>query len=145
MLKRTSTSLALVALLTFTACNNQSDAKQADELKQIELLQTEVMDLHDEGMKHTMAIRRLTTRTQELADSLTNLQQDATAFVSAHQLLDSATQEMNTWMHAYDMSLENKSNTEKLQYLQSEKAKMTSIKELMEQSVQKAKTLLNEQ
>ncbi|QEH40597.1 hypothetical protein [Chitinophaga sp. XS-30] len=147
MYKRMTRILPVAAIFTLAACQGNTSSQTAansDSLL-VDSLQTEVISLHDEGMTYTMAIRRLTARTAEVADSLEGKKADATAYRSANALLDSANREMNTWMHTFDLTQEGKTLEEKKAYLEAEKKKMTDIKALMEKSVQEAKALLKEE
>lgn len=147
MYKRMTRFLPVAAIFALAACQgntNSQTAANSDSLL-VDSLQTEVISLHDEGMALTMAIRRLTARTAEIADSLDSKKADATAYRSANALLDSANNAMNTWMHGFDLTQEGKTLEEKKAYLEAEKKKMTDIKALMEKSVQEAKALLKEE
>ncbi len=66
------------------------------------------------------------------------------AFHNAGAQLDSANNAMNNWMHAYEMDLSAKDNAQKKAYLESEKEKISTVKDLMLKSISDAKTLLKE-
>lgn len=139
--------LPVAAIFALAACqgNTSTQTTANNDSLLVDSLQTEVIALHDEGMTFTMAIRRLTARTKEVADSLESKKANADAYKAANVLLDSANNEMNTWMHSFDMHQEGKTLQEKKIYLEAEKKKMTEIKALMERSVKEAKVLLKEE
>lgn len=139
--------LPVAAIFALAACQgNTSTQTTADsDSLMVDSLKAEVMNLHDEGMAYTMAIRRLTTRSKEVADSLDSKKADATAYKASASLLDSANNAMNDWMHSFDFKMEGKTMAEKKTYLEEEKKKMTEVKALMERSVNEAKALLKEE
>ena len=139
--------LPVAAIFALAACqgNTSTQTTANNDSLLVDSLRTEVIALHDEGMTFTMAIRRLTARTKEVADSLESKKANADAYKAANVLLDSANKEMNTWMHSFDLKQEGKTLEEKKTYLEAEKKKMTDIKALMERSVKEAKVLLKEE
>lgn len=139
--------LPVAAILALAACQgNTSSQKTANsDSLLVDSLKAEVIALHDEGMTYTMAIRRLTARTKEVADSLEGKKANADAYKAATTLLDSANNAMNTWMHGFDFDMKDKTIEAKKTYLEEEKKKMTEVKALMERSVKEAKTLLKEE
>lgn len=139
--------LPVAAIFALAACQGNTNSKTAADSDSllVDSLKAEVIALHDEGMAYTMAIRRLTTRTTEVADSLEGKKANADAYKAATALLDSANNAMNTWMHGFDFSMEGKTIEAKKTYLEEEKKKMTEVKALMERSVKEAKVLLKEE
>lgn len=148
MYKHITRILPVAAMIALAACqggtSTQSAAAAADSL-QIDSLSQEVMAVHDEGMTKMMVIRRLKTRVTEITDSLGKIKKDTTAYAAAGTLLDSANNAMNTWMHAYDLQMEGKTTQEKKTYLESEKKKISDVRELMLKSIADAKSLLKEE
>lgn len=143
-------TLPVAAALFIAACNSggnsaRQDAAAVQDSLAIDSLSTEVMAIHDEGMAKMMVIRRLRTRVAEITDSLGKKKGDTTAWHTAGSLLDSANNAMNEWMHGYDMEMTGKDNTQKKAYLESEKQKISTVKDLMLKSIDEAKILLKEQ
>ncbi len=140
--------LPLAAIIALAACKGQTKTKDAaanaDSLF-VDSLSQAVMNVHDEGMGKMMTIRRLKTRITEVSDSLQKKKAATDVYKAAAQLLDSANNAMNTWMHGYDMKMESKNTQEKKAYLESEMQKISAVKDLMQKSIQEAKTLLKEQ
>lgn len=146
MLKHIVRVLPVAALIALAACQGNAPANQAaitDSLT-VDSLSKQVMAVHDEAMAKMMVMRRLKTRTTELADSLTKIAGDAAPYTAAATQLDSANNAMNNWMHAYDMMLEGKTIAEKKAYLEAEKKKIDDVKALMTGSIDNAKKLLGE-
>jgi len=147
MYKHIFRMLPVAAQIALAACQGGAPAGNtaaiADSLR-IDTLSQEVMDIHDEGMAKMMVIRRLKGRVTEVTDSLARVKKDTAAFSAAGLLLDSANAAMNTWMHGYDMKMEGKSTEEKKAYLESEKQKISEVKDLMLKSIDDAKALLKE-
>jgi len=142
-------TLPVAAALFLTACQggntNSQDATAVQDSLAIDSLSTEVMAIHDEGMAKMMVIRRLRTRVTEVTDSLSKAKADTAVYHTAGALLDSANSAMNAWMHGYDMELADKDNAQKKAYLESEKKKISEVKDLMLKSIDGAKALLKEQ
>lgn len=148
MYKHIFRMLPIAALIALAACQGGAPAGNsaavADSLK-IDTLSQQVMDIHDEGMAKMMVIRRLKTRVTEMADSIGKTSKASNPYVAAGIQLDSANNAMNTWMHSYDMKMEGKTTEEKKAYLESEKKKISEVKELMLKSIEDAKRLLKEE
>ena len=103
------------------------------------------MTVHDEGMAKMMTIRRLKERVIQVKDSLAAKKGDTTAYFVTANLLDSATNAMNSWMTGYDMELKDKTAPEKKAYLEAERKKIADVQDLMSNSIKGAKTLLKEE
>lgn len=145
LLTRILPAAAAIALVSCQGGNtNTNTAVLADSLA-IDSLSAVVMTIHDEGMAKMMTIRRLKERVVAVKDSLATKKGDTTAYFVTANLLDSATNAMNSWMTGYDMELKDKTTPEKKAYLEAEKKKIADVQDLMSSSIKGAKTLLKEE
>ncbi len=140
--------LPIAAVIALVACQGGNTSNNTAALKdslEIDSLSAVVMTVHDEGMAKMMTIRRLKERVIQVKDSLAAKKGDTTAYFVTANLLDSATNAMNSWMTGYDMELKDKTAPEKKAYLEAERKKIADVQDLMSNSIKGAKTLLKEE
>lgn len=142
-------SLTIVALSI--GCNDKSNNSGKKELTATaDSLYKVVLKGHDEGMVGWMKIEDVKTKVQHLLDSINKLPQQAQAGAATlkENLSNSATElqtaysSMEKWME--EMNLDSASNNVELRikYLTDEAAKVSVMKEAINNSLKKAESLL---
>jgi len=141
--------------ILITACNdnasNTTDRKNGytTVLKTKEdSLYHDVEEGHNAGMAKVGKLRKNMDEVQRRLDSVNKLpakKVDASYKQSLTDLqkdLNDANNEMNTWMDGFKPDSAAGNHDQRIQYLQSEKEKVTAVKEHMTSSLQKADSLL---
>lgn len=111
-------------------------------------LYQEVIEGHDIGMARIGRLRKYVGQVQQRQDSIGKLpaaQQDKQylqALASLKDELINADQGMNTWMDAFKPDSAKGNESLRLQYLGSEKVKVTQVKEQILNSLHRADSLL---
>lgn len=103
-------------------------------------LYDQVMDIHDEIMPRVEDIYQLKKQLQEKVSSTTNL--DANTKLELEQVivqLDSADHSMMDWMHTFRPLPDSVDQEKARAYLESEIEKIKKVRELMNESIEKAK------
>ena len=145
-------SLGIVVITGLVACNN--DGKDKDSSKALKAkadsLYTQLLNEHEEGMKGWMKIEGRQKQIKTLTDSIEKLPSKAQQSLDvlkaklneAKTELDDAYKLMDDWMT--EMNLDSAvNNTElRIEYLTGEKMKGSKITELINNSLQKADSLL---
>lgn len=156
-------TICLTAFLLLTACGQEQEQKQeppAPEPVQKELpekdsiqLATEqvyqdVMEIHDRSMEKMPEIRRLS---RQLNDSIENtgvnpMEQEETINRYRNYLKDltDADYAMRQWMRQFSKGGEELSREEKLAYLASEKQKIETVDQRVDEAIQGAREGLRE-
>lgn len=150
----------VVALLisSFTiavlACNNsKNENSHSNEVKtKADSLMQEVEDGHNIGMAKMGRLTRAEQATRRLLDSIDKLPAKAkqaaqplrTRLDSLQKDLSYAESAMNKWMNEFNMDSAVNNAGERIKYLQSEKLKVSKVKEAILNSLQKADSVLNE-
>jgi hypothetical protein len=132
--------ILLAIVVSFLGCNKQSD-------KNLDLIQNEVMAIHDEVMPKMGDILNLK---EKLNKQLTNTDSTKAEYVIIKSKIDSlksqlvdADNQMMDWMNEYNVDTLMAINEEEgMKYLQAEKQKLTLIKAKTNQSIEAAKLFL---
>jgi len=141
--------------ILFTACNdnasNTTDRKNGytTTLKTKEdSLYHDVEEGHNAGMAKVGKLRKNMDEVQHQLDSINKLPAKKVNAAYKQSLTDlqkdlnDANNEMNTWMDGFKPDSATGKPDQRIQYLQSEKEKITAVKEHMTSSLQKADSLL---
>lgn len=149
----------LPVILIFTAlvaCNDQSAddaaANRKDGYTKVannkeDSLYNEVIEGHDVGMARMGKLRKYSGSVQQALDSIAKLPASAAntnlkqALQELHTELQQAQQGMNAWMETFNPDSASGDKTVRIQYLESEKIKVTVVKERILNSLQKADSL----
>ncbi len=136
---------ALLALsASIVACNNaataEAESTEEQSVNQVEAVKAEVMVLHDKTMAQMGKMGQLTTKLKAALPEAT----DSSAFYNAINDLTQAKDSMMDWMRNFQNPDEmGGSEEEKIEYLNSEKAKMQDISDYTDRSIEKAKEVLS--
>jgi hypothetical protein len=107
------------------------------------------MQGHDAGMAKLGKLRKNIDEVKHQLDSINKLPAKKVDASYKKQLLDlqqdlnNANNEMNTWMDNFKIDSAANNHQLRIQYLQSEKEKVTAVKEHMLSSLQKADSLIH--
>ncbi len=146
-------SLAVIISLGITACNNNgnnnNNTKEPLQAK-ADTLYNELIKEHNEGMSGWMKIEDMKKKISDIIDSITALPLKDMSYVEAYKTrLAGATEEltnaynkMDAWMSTMnlDSSLDNLEL--RIKYLSEEKQRASEITALVNNSLQKADSLL---
>ncbi len=153
MHKRIKLFIAIATLFTI-ACNDQAtdtprkNAYSDKPVSKADSLRHEVMEGHDVGMAKTGQLKKYMIQVKQQLDSLGKLpakQQDKPyqqALVDLHQALQNADKGMSTWMEEYKDDTLKDNETLRIQYLESEKVKVNTVKTRILESLSRADSLL---
>lgn len=144
-------------VLCLFACNDSKTGHGGHEQNnvpktQADSLMKEVEDGHNVGMAKMGRLTRAEQATRRLLDSIEKLPAKARqATIPLKAKLDSlqkdlsyAESAMNKWMNEFNMDSAINNAEERINYLQSEKLKVSKVKEAILGSLQKADSLLKE-
>lgn len=107
-------------------------------------LYDQVMDIHDEIMPRSEDIYKLKKELQEKLASSTGLaSEEKQELELAIAQLDSADQSMMDWMHLFKPLPDSADQEKARAYLESEMERIKKVKELMNESIEKAKAVKN--
>lgn len=121
----------MLIFATVTACNKSEDKQK--------VMIDEVMAIHDEVMPKMDDIMTL----KSSLDSAIKVSPDSVKAKQLYSALDSADNQMMDWMQAYNPDqVKGKSEEEVTKYYADEKAKISSVKELTNKSIEEAKGFL---
>jgi hypothetical protein len=144
----------VIATLSAIACNDEAtdtprqNAYSDQPVSKADSLRQEVMEGHDVGMAKIIHIRRYIAQIQLKLDSLNKLpakQQDKQyqqTLITLHEALQNADKGMSTWMDKYKDDTLKDNETLRIQYLESEKVKVNTVKTQILESLQRADSLL---
>jgi hypothetical protein len=136
-MKRTFAFLLVVGLFS---CGKNKDKQASDPVTDDpnKVLYNQVMDIHDEVMPRMEDIVRLKRELKERVEKSSDLVPEKRKEIEQKILqLDSAGKAMMTWMN--DFRPEEYTGEGLREYLESEKERVTKVKELMLEAIQKAK------
>jgi hypothetical protein len=136
----------LFALIFLAACgktaehsDHDHDSAEADGESPNEALYNQVMDVHDEVMPRMEDIYTLKKNLQEqianTPDMVVERKQQLEAIISN---LDSASNAMMDWMHKFEPLPDSVDQEKAREYLESEIERIKKVKELMNESIEKA-------
>lgn len=122
---------SILIFATVTACNKSEDKQK--------VMIDEVMAIHDEVMPKMDDIMTL----KSSLDSAIKVSPDSVKAKELYSALDSADNQMMDWMQAYNPDqVKGKSEEEVTKYYADKKAKISSVKELTNKSIEEAKGFL---
>lgn len=125
------TILFLVLTTAAFSCQNKNATEALDK---------EVMSIHDEVMPKMGEIARLKRELRDQLSSATMISENRKAMLEATIVeLDSANQAMMNWMHQYSPLPDSAGEEKAKVYLLSEKERITSVKRLMLDAIERAK------
>ncbi|HKC35534.1 MAG TPA: hypothetical protein VKB95_05700 [Chitinophagaceae bacterium] len=145
-------SLGIVLITGMMACNN--DGKDKDSSKALKAkadsLYNQLLNEHEEGMKGWMKIEGRQKQIKSLLDSIAKLPSKAQPSLDALKAklneataeLGDAYQQMDNWMTKMNLDSAVNNVELRIQYLTGEKMKGSKITELINNSLQKADSLL---
>ena len=136
----------LFALILLTACgktaehsDHDHDSASTDGENPNEALYNQAMDVHDEVMPKMEEIYKLKKDLQEqianTPDMVVERKQQLEAIISN---LDSANNAMMEWMHKFNPLPDSVGQEKAREYLESEIERIKKVKELMNESIEKA-------
>ena len=138
-----SISKLLLAVLLLAACGKPSEHSDHDDSSEgdnpNEALYNQVMDVHDEVMPKMEDIYKLKKDLQEqiatTPDMVVERKRQLEAIISN---LDSANNAMMDWMHKFSPLPDSIDQEKAREYLESEIERIREVKELMNESIEKA-------
>jgi hypothetical protein len=152
MKKSTAFFTVLLSLSLLIACNNDAAEKTGNKVKKTEAdsLLDDVMDGHDAGMAKMGALIRAKEKTTQALDSISKLPAKTQEALAPYKAklnaviadLDDANAQMNKWMEEFEMDSAVNDAKERINYLISEKGKVTQMKNAVLGSLQKADSVL---
>lgn len=136
-MKKTFSLLLVVGLVScIKNKDNQASDPTTDDPNKV--LYNQVMDIHDEVMPQMDDIMRLKRELKESVEKSSNLVPEKKKEIEQKILqLDSAGKAMMAWMN--DFRPEDYTGEDLREYLESEKERVTKVKELMREAIEKAK------
>ena len=156
-MKAFQAALTVLVIVTIIACNDEANEHnghgKANEPKtQADSLMNDVMDGHNTGMAKMGKLTRAEQTTRRLLDSIAKLPAKArqaaeplkTKLDSLQKELSYAEFAMNKWMEEFNMDSAVNDAKERINYLGSEKLKVSKVKEAILNSLQKADSLIKE-
>lgn len=123
--------LPLLLLISFTSCNGG---------KNIEIMDKDIMIIHDEVMPLMVEMKKNRTRLEEKSEGMDSTQ--IIIFRDAIRDLKSAEDGMWDWMNQYKKPAQT--SEEALAYLDSQKKAIQHVSESMKNALSKAEDLLRE-
>jgi DNA repair ATPase RecN len=140
--------LVLVIVVALAACNNA--AKNNDSTvkakTQTDSLMDEVMEGHNVGMAKISKLHRTKNEIQHALDSIAKLpargRDYKTLLDSALNRLTRADDAMEKWMSEFNMDSASNDAERRIKYLESEKVKISAVKDEIINSLQNADSLI---
>ncbi len=126
----------LLGSLVFFSCNSTTTTQSENELSKVELLAAEVIGIHDEVMPKMETINDLRVKLEKRKEGKLKTAM-LEAIDKSLNKLEAADDAMMSWMRAYKMPSKNdeRSEEELIKYLESEKKRITEVKNLMLSSI----------
>lgn len=144
--------LSAIILIVSASCNNSSDEKKTgDQPKtKADSLMDDVMAGHDAAMAKMNKLSVLKAKLQHSIDSLSTLPEKVKKAAADYKInldstltqLNTAENSMNKWMDEFNMDSAANNMDERIKYLESEKTKVTNVRDDMTSSMSKADSLL---
>lgn len=150
---RTVHFFSFLALFAFAACSGGGESSEKKEekaakeaMKQIDSLQQEVMDVHDEMMPKMEDLKKMRDEASKLADSL---KEEGDTMVAAkmdkaRQALEKGQKSMMDWMRNFERPADTAKSGEVIQYLKDQEKKVKEMRDSMKASMKEAKKRLEE-
>ncbi|MFK7900189.1 MAG: hypothetical protein AB8B61_05475 [Cyclobacteriaceae bacterium] len=130
-------TLLLFTVLLLFSCNGNPTINPTKA--SADKLFTDVMAIHDEVMPKLGDLSSLKRELTTQLEKSTNKAEIEQSII----LLDSSNQVMMNWMRAFDVEKAKKGTQESINYLKGELQKVTDMKVLTVESIEKAKKVLN--
>lgn len=133
-------TFALLLVIGLVSCGKNQDKQSSEPATDDpnKVLYNQVMDIHDAVMPQMDDIMRLKRELKESVEKSSNLVPEKKKEIEQKILqLDSAGKAMMQWMN--DFRPEEYTGEDLREYLESEKERVTKVKELMLEAIEKAK------
>ena len=135
--------------LSVAACNN-SDKPKTEEQKKADSLYKEVDDLHASAMSKSFQMEEVQKKLQAAADSFAKLPANVQAASSTYKIqLDSLLDRikyagfaMEKWMGNFKWDSATENAEKRIEYLASEKLKISKVKEIIIDNIKAADSIL---
>lgn len=146
--------VSAIAIVAAISCNNSSNnSSETSDNKpktKADSLMQDIMDGHDASMAKMDRLSSAQKQVQNAIDSIEKLHGAAkqttrilkTGLDSTLSELKSAEDKMNQWMDSFNMDSSENNMPERIKYLESEKMKVTAVKEGIYSALHKADSLL---
>jgi TolA-binding protein len=143
--------LVLLVVFAFAACNNAANNNSSPKAKaRTDSLMDEVMAGHNVAMAKISKLHQAKNQIQQVVDSISKLPADAQKKSTHYKmLLDStfnrltrADEAMDKWMSEFKMDSAANDVEKRIKYLESEKIKVSSVRDEIINSLQNADSLI---
>ena len=143
--------LVLVIVVALAACNNPDNKNSTvKEKTQTGSLMDEVMEGHNVAMAKISRLHQTKNQIQQVLDSISKLPADAkknsvqykTKLDSALNRLTRADVAMEKWMSEFNMDSASNDAERRIKYLESEKVKISTVKDAIINSLQNADSVI---
>jgi Mg2+ and Co2+ transporter CorA len=136
--------LYILILFIMAACGKPSEQKQDQEAgsgdNPNQALYDQVMDIHDEVMPHMDDIEKLKRELkEEIANSPEMVAERKAELEQVISNLDSAGNAMMDWMHKFNPLPDSADQETSREYLETEMERIKKVRDLMNESLEKAK------
>jgi hypothetical protein len=139
-----------VYIFLLTSCNNSANSDSKPGKTYSDTLMDEVMEGHNIGMAKMSKISEAQKRVQLSIDSISRLPASVQKKLTAYKTqLDSvlnrlkyADYAMNKWMEEFNMDSAKENEEKRIEYLKSEKIKISKVKDAMLSSLKTTDSLL---
>lgn len=148
--------ISILVAVIFISCNGSENKKdgpaEAQPRTEAQILWKEVMDGHDIGMAKMGKLTRAEQATRRLIDSIEKLPAKAKQAAaplkvkldSLQKDLKNAELAMNKWMEEFNMDSAANDMKKRIEYLKSEKIRVSKVKESILSGLQKADSLMKD-
>lgn len=120
--------------MMFAACEDGSK-------KQIEALQKETMDIHDEAMKDLAEMNRVSRKLKEFMISAIMTPEQSEKYTAALTAIEKADEDMSNWMRDYEEP-KGVPAAEAMRYLEEQKQKISKNRDDIRAALEAGKKLL---
>lgn len=137
-------------IFLFTSCNNSANSDSKSGKTYSDTLMDEVMEDHNIGMAKMSKINETKNKIQHVLDSISTLPTNTQRSLAQYKMqLDSsfnrltfAGYAMEKWMEEFNMDSAKDNEEKRIEYLKSEKIKISKVKEAMLSSLKTSDSLL---
>jgi uncharacterized protein YdcH (DUF465 family) len=142
--------LVLLIIVALIACNNAANDSTPKPKTQIDSLMDEVMEGHNAAMAKISKLHQTKSQIQQILDSISKLPANPqknsvrykTLLDSAFKRLTRADEAMDKWMNEFNMDSAANDFEKRIDYLQSEKIRVSTVKDEIINSLQNADSLI---
>jgi hypothetical protein len=140
-----------MVIVAIIGCNNGANNNSIPKAKtQTDSLMDEVMEAHNVAMAKISKLHQAKNQIQQVLDSISKLPVDAqkksgdhkTRLDSAFSRLTHADEAMDKWMSEFDMDSASNDVERRVKYLESEKIKVSAVKDEILKSLENADSLI---